>query len=63
MRWLTKYPITPAEIERELEEIQIVVGPDSPVGDIRPMIRRGIQTFFADVQNMAKLVDHLKVET
>jgi len=62
MRWLLKYPITADEVNQQLAEIQIHVGPDSPCGDIGPMIRQGIQEFFQSEDNMAKLLEHLRIK-
>ena len=61
MRWLLKYPITEDEVKKELDDIQIEVGPNSPIGNISPMVRRGIKVFIEKPEVMAQLLEDLKV--
>jgi hypothetical protein len=60
MRWLQKYPITAEEVMRELNEIQLPVGPNSPIGSISPLIRHQLREYFKNPENMEHLLELLK---
>ena len=62
MRFLIKYPITADEVTTELKQMMIDVHKDEECGDLAPVIRRGIQTYFLDAANMTQLIAHLRTK-
>lgn len=59
MRFLLRYPITADEVKATIERIDC---DSTACGDIGPLIKNGLLTFFQDPDNMTKIVEHLRVK-
>ena len=61
MRNLCQYPISEDEVKKELDDIQIVVDRNSPIGNMSPVIRACIKQFIEKPEIMKILLEDIKV--
>ena len=57
-RWLARYPIKEEEVMSALDAIPRA----DAIGGLENFIKQGLITFFKDPENMAKILEHLRIK-